>query len=217
MSGTATKSRVSPERTRGRPRGSTGSREKFDQRRFEVLQTAARVFNTKGFQIATLEDVADELGVTKPALYYYVRSKDEILFACAQLALEELETALGRPDKALSGLERLKQFFRAYGEMICEDFGRCLVLTSPRDYVQRMRNRTVTGRRAINTMVRAIVTDGIKDGSIKRCDDRLLVFAMFDAFNGLARWFDPKGPTPLNKVIEQYLTLFLDGVRTARR
>lgn len=217
MSGGATRSQVPAERQRGRPRGSTGSREKFDQRRFEVLQTAARVFNTKGFQLATLEDVADELGVTKPALYYYVRSKDEILFACGQLALEELEAALDRSDKSRSGLDRLKQFFRAYGEMICKDFGRCLVLTSPRDYVQRMRNRTVSGRRAINTMVRAIVTDGIKDGSIKRCDDRLLVFAMFDAFNGLARWFDEKGPTPLKTIIEQYLAMFLDGVRSGSR
>lgn len=177
-----------------------------------MLQAAARVFNTKGFQVATLEDVADALGVTKPALYYYVRSKDEILSACGQLALDELEEALGRSDKSLSGLDRLKQFFRAYGGMIVKDFGRCLVLTTPRDYVQRLRNRTVTGRRAINTMVRKMVTDGIKDGSIKRCDDRLLVFAMFDAFNGLARWYDEKGELPLKTIVERYLAMFTDGI-----
>ncbi len=213
MPGSASKSAQKPAvRTAGRPRGSLGSREKFDQRRFEVLTAAARTFNRKGFQLATLEDVADELGVTKPALYYYARSKDELLFACGELALAALKDALSQSDEDTPGLERLRHFFRAYGTMICEDFGRCLVQTQPRDFESKTRQRNVAGRRAINQAVRRMITDGIKDGSIRRCDDRILAMAMFDAFNGLARWFDPKGPMTLKAVIDALFDAFFAGV-----
>ena len=38
---------------------------------------------------------------------------------------------------------------------------------------------------------------------------------MFDAFNGLAKWFNPKGPTSLAKMVEQYLDIFLNGISSA--
>lgn len=207
---------AAPLRQAGRPRGSVASREKFDQRRIEVLQAAARTFNSKGFHLATLEDVADELGVTKPALYYYARSKDELLFACGQLALDAVRSALEQTDKDARGLDRLTHFFRLYGEAICQDFGRCLVFTRPQDFAPTTRAKNTAGRRTLNNAIRAMIKDGIKDGSIRRCDERALAMAMFDAFNGLARWYDPKGPMTLSAVIDQYLSIFLQGIEARR-
>ena len=197
----------------GRPPGRSASRERFDRRRFEVLQAAARTFNAKGFHLATLDDVADELGVTKPALYYYADSKDELLSACGQLALDALKGALDRTDKDASGRDRLRHFFRLYGEVICQDFGRCLVFTQPRDLAPKSRLKTIAGRRALNNAIRAMIVDGVKDGSLRPCDDRALAMAMFDAFNGLARWYDASGPIRLSSVVEQYLAIFLCGVQ----
>src|ERR1700744_1040921 len=82
--------------------------ERYEQRRLEVLRAAARTFNVRGFPVPTLDGVAEELGVTKPAIYYYARSKDELLSACGQMALEVLEAALDNsatPD--LGPVERL--------------------------------------------------------------------------------------------------------------
>ena len=105
-----------------------------------MLRAAARTINRLGYHVATLDDVADELGVTKPALYYYAKSKDELLFACGQLALQELSVALDKSiEPGLSGLERLCRFFQLYAAVICEDFGRCLVFTQPRDLVTKSR------------------------------------------------------------------------------
>ncbi len=196
----------------GRPPGKSGSREKFDQRRFQLLQAAARTFNSKGYHLATLEDVAAEFGVTKPAIYYYARSKDELLFACGQAAMDALREALDQTDKDMSGLDRLKHFFRRYGEVICQEFGRCLVLMQPRDLAPETRRKDLGGRRTLTKAVRGMIADGVKDGSIRRCDERALAMALFDAFNGLARWYDPEGPTKLADVIEQYLAIFLHGI-----
>lgn len=186
---------------------------KYDQRRQEVLLAAARTFNRLGFHIATLDDVAEELGVTKPAIYYYAKSKDELLFACGQMALDAFGSALDTTlSKDLTGRERLVKFFRLYAEIICEDFGRCLVLTEPRDLAPDSRRKNVAGRRNLNLAIRAIIRDGIKDGSLRPCDDRALAIAMFDAFNGIGRWFNAKGPSSLEAVLDQYVGIFLRGV-----
>lgn len=201
----------------GVPKAKAGANHKYEQRQLEVFRAAARTFNRLGFHIATLDDVADDLGVTKPALYYYARSKDELLSACAQMAFDALEGALdklAKPD--LNGLDRLCQFFRLYAGIICEDFGRCLVATEPRDLAPKSRKVNVEGRRALILAVREIIKDGIKDGSIRQCDDRALAISLFDAFNGLARWYDVKGPSPLSTIVDQYLGIFLNGIARKR-
>lgn len=186
---------------------------KYEQRRQEVFRAAARTFSRLGYHVATLDDVAEELGVTKPALYYYAKNKDDLLFQCGQLALENLASALDGSDAAgLTGRERLVRFFRQYTAMICEDFGRCLVLTEPKDLTRISRDKNVAGRRDMNHAVRAMIRDGIADGSLKACDDRLLSIALFDAFNGVVRWFDPAGPTSLETITEHYLEIFLGGI-----
>lgn len=190
---------------------------KYEQRRMEVLLAAARTFNRLGYHVATLDDIADELDITKPALYYYVKSKDELLFACGQLAMDELSTALDRSvDLEASGLERLRLFFRTYAEMICKDFGRCLAGTEPKDLASKSRKENAAGRRALNLSVRDMIKDGVKDGSIRPCDDRAVSIALFDAFNGLSRWFDPKGAQPISQIANEYVAIFTKGIATER-
>jgi len=177
----------------------------------EVLRAAARIFNRRGFHAATLDDVADHLGVTKPAIYYYAKSKDELLSACAQMALEDLEQALAAT-KELPAAERLRRFFARYAEIICADFGRCLVMIEPRHLAPKLRKINVDGRRELNRGLRDIIRQGIADGTYRPCDDLAVASAMFDAFNGLAKWFNPKGPTPLPGMVERYFDIFLDGI-----
>lgn len=183
----------------------------------EVLLAAARTFNRLGFHRATLDDVAQELGVTKPALYYYAKSKDELLFACGRLALDSFEHALDKTsDPDASGLERLTRFFRLYAEIICEDFGRCLVTTESRDVAPASRRSNIAGRRQLNHAVREIIREGIADGSMRRCDERALAIALFDAFNGIGRWYDAKGANSLSEILDQYIAIFVKGIAAKR-
>ncbi|MES1990363.1 MAG: TetR/AcrR family transcriptional regulator [Pseudomonadota bacterium] len=197
----------------GKPSAKQPTSAKYDQRRQEVLRAAARTFNRLGFHIATLDDVAEELGVTKPALYYYAKSKDEILFDCGRMALDAMSGALDKSlVSELTGRERLVRFFRLYTEVICEDFGRCLVLTEPRDHIATSRRKSIAGRRNLNHAVREMIRDGIKDGSLRQVDDRALSIALFDAFNGIGRWYNEKGASDLQSILDQYFSIFLKGI-----
>jgi AcrR family transcriptional regulator len=197
-----------------RPRARAQPSARYEQRRLELLRAAARTFNRRGFHTATLDDVADELGVTKPAIYYYAKNKDELLSACADIALAALVLAL-EATTALPPAERLHRFFSRYAEVVCEDFGRCLVMTEPRDLAPRARKANIAARRALNLGVRDIIRAGVADGSYRSGNELALASALFDSFNGLAKWFKPKGPIPLAQMVEIYMAIFESGMRSA--
>src|SRR5215207_1547262 len=77
--------------------------ERAEARRREILLAAANVFAREGYAAATLDDIAEQLGVTKGVIYYYFRSKEEIFTEIRATAIREaterLETniARGRP------------------------------------------------------------------------------------------------------------------------
>ena len=63
-------------------------------KRAAILSRAAKLFNTKGARSTTLADVANKLGLTKTSLYYYVRTKEDLIFQCYQSALARLHQSL---------------------------------------------------------------------------------------------------------------------------
>ena len=75
-----------PTRSARKPKG--GGHE----RRGEILAAAARIFNSDGYDGATIRRIADEVGLSSTALYMHFRDKDEILVEICQGAMEQLLT-----------------------------------------------------------------------------------------------------------------------------
>ena len=65
-----------------------------EAKRAAILSRAAKLFNTKGARSTTLADVANKLGLTKTSLYYYVRTKEDLIYQCYQSALVRLHQSL---------------------------------------------------------------------------------------------------------------------------
>ncbi|WP_439107849.1 TetR/AcrR family transcriptional regulator [Congregibacter sp.] len=88
-----------------------------DAKRIAILSEAARLFNSKGSRATTLQDVARELGLTKTSLYYYVRTKEELIFQCYEVTMQRQHAIMDALDKAsLSPLERAGDFFKSQFE-----------------------------------------------------------------------------------------------------
>jgi AcrR family transcriptional regulator len=88
-----------------------------DAKRVAILSEAARLFNGKGSRATTLQDVARGLGLTKTSLYYYVRTKEELIFQCYEAALQRQHAVMDELDATDSTpLERAAGFFRSQFE-----------------------------------------------------------------------------------------------------
>jgi len=182
-------------------------------KRDAVLRAAARAFNENGFHKTSLDDVAERLNVTKPTIYYYVKSKDQILFECVRIGLEMLEDASTQIEGTnATGLSKLIALWRVYVQIVTEDFGRCLILVGedPLPACTRKELRALKGR--IDKRFRSVIAEGIEDGSIRPCDPKMAAFAAAGALSWIARWYDPRGPLSPQELADQMIDLLVHGV-----
>lgn len=182
-------------------------------KREAVLLTAVRSFNRHGFHATSLEQVADALNITKPTIYYYFSSKDEILFECARRGLERIrEVAAARRAPEETGLQRLTAIMRDYAIIMTEDFGQCVIRIGDHELSAASRQKQRSLKREIDQTVRAVIEAGIRDGSIVNRDVRLLTFTITGALNWIAKWYEPDGRYPPEAVAEQCVGLLVDGL-----
>ena len=192
-----------------RPKGA-----RFVNKRAEVLRAAARVFARLGFRAASLTDVADELGVTPAALYYYVDSKDSLLLETSLVRLDGCDAvATALKDDPRSGRVKLTEYFLVYADGVGDEFGRCLALTNPNEIQSaEYRSQLNARRRKMDHDVRDIIRGGIADGSIKDCDVSVLTAMLFGTANDLGRWCLPGGRLSTREAMQVMMHIIIDGV-----
>src|SRR6202021_1279958 len=101
-----------------------------DIKRDAVLQTAAHMFLEQGYRRTSMSELAKRLKITKPALYYYFRNKEEILVECYRAGISYIENLLKETSgNQGTGLRKLSLYVETYAEaLISHDFGRCLAM-----------------------------------------------------------------------------------------
>ena len=187
-----------------------------DEKREAVLRTAVQLFLEKGYHHATLNDVAERLNITKPALYNYFRGKDEILFECWVIGNERVDDCINEiTASGGTGLERLRKLIRGYGEALTTDYGKSLVRFDVRDLAEADRKIVLAARKRIDRTFRGYITKGIADGSIKPCDAKLSAFAIAGSLNWIGHWFLAGGPKTGAAVAEEFATRLTEGIAMA--
>jgi AcrR family transcriptional regulator len=182
-------------------------------KREAVLRAAVRMFNEKGFHATSLDDVAASLGVTKPLIYHYLGNKDQVLFECVRIGLQQLQEA-ARAARILhgSGLERLKFFLCRYGECILDDFGRCVARTGDEALSPESRLQFRQLKSEIDQAMRRLLEEGMADGSLRMQDVRLTAFTLAGALNWPARWFVPGGGMSSEATAREMVDILIGGL-----
>ena len=184
-----------------------------DEKREAVLRMAVRMFLDDGYHRTSLSDVAARLNITKPALYNYFRSKDDILAECYArgFALYEQGLAAGLREED-NGIARLRALIRAYALVIATDFGRCVVRLDDRELAAEAREEVRLTKRRIEQAFRDALALGMLDGSIASCDPALTSFAITGALNGIGAWFDPAGTRSAEEVADSFAVQLTAGL-----
>lgn len=184
-----------------------------EEKREAVLLAAVRMFNANGFHATSLEDVAASLGVSKPTIYHYLGNKDQVLFECVTRGIEQLVEAADQAHAVPgTGLDRLRTFLRRYGEVIMGDFGRCVIRTSDEALSEESARRFRQLKREIDTAMRALVAEGVEDGSIATDDARLTAFTLAGALNWPARWHRPESDESAEDVAREMVDILTRGL-----
>jgi AcrR family transcriptional regulator len=193
-------------------------RDKDRQRKREALLLAAvEMFNERGFPATSLDDVAASLNVTKPVIYRYLGSKDQVLLECVKRGIEGLQAAVATARVTDgSGLDRLKVFLARYAEISSQGFGRCVHRTGDHELSADSRRQFRALKREIDGAMRSLIEDGVADGSIHAPNIRMTAFALAGALNWIARWYDPRGPMNEAEVAAEIVDTLIAGLAPRR-
>lgn len=164
--------------------------------RQEALKRAAALFAEKGFASTSLQDIADAVGLSRPALYYYFKNKDDVLTALVEDATTYPVAIMEkhRRDKTLSPAERLRLTMRELVVWIIKSPLIIRVLESNESKLpsQASEEHLKAKRRVLKAFVE-MITDGINSGDFSHLDPRVAAFALTGMANWTAWWYNPEG------------------------
>jgi AcrR family transcriptional regulator len=188
-------------------------------KREAVLQTAAHLFLEKSYSRTSLNDVAERLNITKPALYHYFRNKEQILLECYRLGCDLIEDILN--DIAAhcgTGLEKVEAFIYSYANVMTINFGRCVMRLDDGDLSREALTEVRNYKRKIDRRLRSFIQEGIQDGSITTCDPKIAAFSIAGALNWICKWYEPQGPLSAQEIASQFARTLTQGLvnRTGR-
>jgi AcrR family transcriptional regulator len=188
-----------------------------DGKREAILRTAVQLFLERGYTRTALNNIADQLKITKPALYHYFRNKDEILLECYRWgcllireSLDEIAAGGG------TGLEKVAAFVRSYTDVITVDFGRAVIRLDDAELAGEARAEIRSYKREIDRRLRSFIQEGIDDGSIASSDPKLASFAIAGALNWICTWYRPGGALLPEEIAESFVKILTEGLTNRR-
>jgi AcrR family transcriptional regulator len=163
---------------------------RFQLQKARMLKAAAQCFNQKGYSGTSLRNVADVLGLTDAALYYYVRNKEELVYLCyvraADLGREALDRAL---EEGENGMDVVLRYFRYHIEMMVGDRGPIAIMSEIPSLKPQHREDVLELSRQHSLNFEAILEAGIEDGSITNCNVRMTGNAIMGSINWIPKWY----------------------------
>ncbi len=189
-----------------------------ETKREVILATAAQLFLEKSYGRTSLNDVAQRLSITKPAIYHYFRSKEQILVECYRLGTALIGETLDQiAAHCGTGIEKVAAFISSYANVMTVNFGRCVMRLDEGDLSGDARAEIRASKRKIDRRLRSFVQEGIDDGSIAPCDPKLAAFSIAGALNWICMWYEPGGPLSPEEIATQFARTLTQGLARERQ
>ncbi len=191
----------------------TPTRQNHDQE--SILRGAAEVFIQHGYEATSMGVLAENLGITKSAIYHHVPSKEYLLQLALDRALDSLEAILIDPLASTgSAIDRLMYVLRSAVGVLTDQLPFVTLLLRLRGNTEIERN-ALERRRAFNQVVADLVDEARNDGDIRKdIDPRTTTRLLFGMIGSVVDWYKPGGPVSAEDVANDVVAVAFGGVRT---
>jgi AcrR family transcriptional regulator len=208
-----------PQEPGDRP-ASGGRRRKQHARRQEVLDTAARMFFERGYEATTTQDIGAALGLLKGSVYYYISSKQDLLFELIQQYHDDtrshFEAILGSDG---SPVEKLRELIAVDTAHAARNLERSTLFYTEWRSLSAERQAVIIAERTRHEhAVQAWITDAQATGDIRaQVDPKIASFGIFGMVNSVYRWFSPNGRKTAEEIGRDFSDLILGGLLSPGR
>lgn len=187
--------------------------------RDDILEAAAQIFSQKGYHGTSMQDIAEAVSLQKASLYHHVSSKQEILVAILDQALdlliENMQQVMGSSAPAD---EKLCQAMQVYLKSMLEhrDLAAVLLLEH-RSLDLQAQAHHIPKRDRFEKLWRDLIEEGVAEGLLSTSDIEMATRALLGVLNWTITWYRPEGRLSPEEIAGQYGNLFLSGLGVRRR
>lgn len=189
----------------------------YDERKEAIVETAAALFASRGFNGASVADVAQRGKISKSLIYHYYQSKEDILYDVMISHVRALEAAAREATGGSAAPDRkLRELAHRFMALYVGAANRHKVLLNELDNLPKARRaEIVTVQRGLIEIVRKLLVE--IEPAFKRKSGQSFAAAMlfFGAINWTHTWFDPRGPVSAGALAEMAVDLTLGGLAKA--
>ena len=185
------------------------------ERHRAVLETAARVICERGYEAASIQDIADACGLTKAGLYYYIRSKEDLLLEIMSYGMDIFEERVLLPVLSISApLERLKACMEKNIFLVTEGWSKevTIILHEHDTLTGAAREQINARKRRYVHFLESSFAEAMREGRIRPVEPRVAAFAFLGQVLWIYKWFRPDGRIPAAQLAREMLDLFFGGL-----
>lgn len=182
-----------------------------------VLEAAIRVFSERGYRGTSMWDLARAVGLSKPALYHYVSSKEALLVELYEgVTASGVESAQAMLARDIAPADAIRQLLVERIEFTCDNRKLLQIFFEeeaeiPPDLTREMRRQ----RRRYEDALIELLNRGVKNGTMHfETTPRIAVSALLGAAHWTYKWFDPNGAKTSHEVGEEIADLLMNGLLT---
>jgi AcrR family transcriptional regulator len=189
--------------------------------RQEILRTAARLFQQRGYDATSMNDVAGALKLSKGGLYHHFQSKDEILFEIMNHAMQITEERVLAPVRGIADPEeRLRTLIRLHIEVVLGVRDREITVMLhenhplPPTLRRRINSRKKDYVHFVESLIAEVQKAGVQNGrkAAGRVSPRAAAFALLGMINWIYQWYKPEGSLQANNLVPQFTELVFGGI-----
>jgi AcrR family transcriptional regulator len=181
----------------------------------EIIAAAAKVFRTKGYHAATVQDIADAVGILKGSLYHHFKSKEDLLYLIVKEPIARIYATMS--EIAASDLpagEKLRRAIAAHLEAFDRHYPHLFVALREQDEMKRrFREQFKLSPKQYERCWQQILREGVKSGEFRPdLDVPVVSYGLLGMLNWLHKWYSPGGRLSMREVADQFSALALAGL-----
>jgi AcrR family transcriptional regulator len=183
-------------------------------RAIDIYTKAAEIFHEQGFDATSMSSIAAAVDLTKAGLYYYIESKEDLLYAIMNYAMEGLETRVIEPSRGVAdAADRLKSIIESHARLLTEGNKAITILTDEVEALKPKHRKQILDRKRVYfDFVRGTLDELKRADKLRDVNTTAATFSLFGSLLWLPRWYRPGGALSTEEIIKNTLDIACGGL-----
>lgn len=183
-------------------------------RKTEILAVAARLFRERGYTSVRLDDITEEIGITKPAIYYYFKAKEDILYEICMTQINNIcSQARAIADSDLELVDKIMKMFENHIMQFHTHRDSAETYLREAAHLSLERRKQVSDTlKLYESFIREHVDQAISQGMIRPINSKQVVRGIGGMLNTIGNWYTPEGSDDIHSIMAAYADFIIHGL-----